>query len=100
MTDNKPSFALHSFEIKNFKGIKSLEVDNLPANAPWIFLTGENGCGKTCVLQGLAIALTDTVERHTEPYMREGSTFRLKYIEDQNNRLHTIPDESSRVTFK
>lgn len=72
----------------------------MPANAPWIFLTGENGCGKTCVLQGLAIAITDNVERHTEPYMREGSTFRLKYIEDQNNRLHAIPGESDPIIFK
>jgi predicted ATP-binding protein involved in virulence len=100
MTDNKPSFALHCFEIKNFKGIKSLKVDNLPANAPWIFLTGENGYGKTCVLQGLAIALTNDVEEHTKPYMEEGSMFWLKYHENQNNLLLTIPDESGRVTFK
>ncbi len=99
ITDNKPFFALQCFTIKNFKGIKSLEVNNLPANAPWIFLTGENGYGKTCVLQGLAIALTNTGERHTE-YMEGGSELLFDFPENQKNFLLKFPDESGQVTFK
>lgn len=48
---------LHSFEIKNFKGIKHILIENLPQNARWIFLTGENGFGKTSVLQAIAAGL-------------------------------------------
>lgn len=45
-----------NFEIKNFQGIHLIQ-ENLPFNAPWIFLTGENGFGKTNILQALARVL-------------------------------------------
>ncbi len=41
------SFTLDSFHFTNYKGIKSCSIAQLPHNAKWIFLTGENGYGKT-----------------------------------------------------
>jgi hypothetical protein len=38
--------ALKSFHIKNYRGIIDTQVDNIPADTQWIFLTGENGFGK------------------------------------------------------
>lgn len=52
-----PFFSLLSFEIQNFKGIKKISVKGLPENTRWIFLTGENGFGKTSVLQAIAAGL-------------------------------------------
>jgi len=52
-----PFFSLLSFEIQNFKGIKEVSVKGLPENTRWIFLTGENGFGKTSVLQAIAAGL-------------------------------------------
>jgi predicted ATPase len=34
-----------------------LRSSNLPTKAPWIFITGENGDGKTSFLQAMAIVL-------------------------------------------
>jgi len=48
---------LISFSIENYKGIKHAECDGLE-NANWVFLTGENGSGKTTVLQVLIRGLT------------------------------------------
>lgn len=56
---------LISFSIENYKGIKHAECDGLE-DANWVFLTGENGSGKTSVLQAVDIIL-------------EGRT--IKYIE-------------------
>lgn len=50
-------FSLLSFEIQNFKGIKEVSIKGLPENTRWIFLTGENGFGKTSVLQAIAAGL-------------------------------------------
>ncbi|MDZ7896860.1 MAG: AAA family ATPase [Arcicella sp.] len=50
--------ALKSFHIKNYRGIIDTQVDNIPADTQWIFLTGENGFGKTSVLQALASAIS------------------------------------------
>ncbi|MFT6938049.1 MAG: chromosomal replication initiation ATPase DnaA, partial [Saprospiraceae bacterium] len=45
------------FSIENYYAIKFVQIQNLPKEAPWIFLTGENGAGKSLILQGLAIGL-------------------------------------------
>lgn len=50
--------ALKAFHIQNFRGIKDTKIEDLPLDAHWIFLTGENGFGKTSVLQGIAVGLT------------------------------------------
>jgi predicted ATP-dependent endonuclease of OLD family len=46
--------ALSRIEIFDFQGIKHLALENIPTNAQWIFLTGENGFGKTSILRAIA----------------------------------------------
>ena len=43
-------------EIENFGLIKKLRISDIPADAQWIFFTGENGSGKTTILKAIAIA--------------------------------------------
>ncbi len=50
-------YALKSFEIRKYHGIKQTRLEGLPINARWIFLTGENGFGKTLLLQALVMGL-------------------------------------------
>lgn len=52
-TQQEPPYGLKSIHIKDFKGIKKASLEDVPQGTPWIFLTGKNGYGKTCVLQGL-----------------------------------------------
>ena len=52
--------ALKSFHVKNYRGIIDTQIDNIPPDTQWIFLTGENGFGKTSVLQGI-VAENDKV---------------------------------------
>ena len=49
--------ALKALEVTNFKGIKHILIENLPRNTRWFFLTGENGFGKTSLLQAIAAGL-------------------------------------------
>jgi hypothetical protein len=51
------NIALKSIEVTNFKGIKHILIENLPRGIKWIFLTGENGFGKTSILQAIAAGL-------------------------------------------
>lgn len=57
-------YPLESLHIKNFYGITEIDID-LPPNAPWIFLTGENGFGKTNILQAIARGLSNTNDNKT-----------------------------------
>lgn len=86
--NNQPSYAVKWFKIENFKGIKSLEVENLPESAPWIFLTGENGYGKTCVLQALAMGIYGT-ESHTFQFGKQSPpvAIDIKITDTQNGSV-------------
>jgi energy-coupling factor transporter ATP-binding protein EcfA2 len=53
---NALPITLKSVKIENFGGIERTSLKDLPYNAQWIFLTGENGFGKTSVLQAIASA--------------------------------------------
>lgn len=49
-------FCIESLHIRKFKQIEHVHLENLPPKQ-WIFLTGENGYGKTLLLQAIATAL-------------------------------------------
>lgn len=53
----KKDHFIKSISIKNFRGIKEIETIDFNSNSQWIFLTGENGFGKTSVLQAIATGL-------------------------------------------
>jgi energy-coupling factor transporter ATP-binding protein EcfA2 len=50
-------FAVSRLEVIDFQGITNLVIEHLPADKQWIFLTGENGFGKTSILKAMAKAL-------------------------------------------
>jgi predicted ATP-binding protein involved in virulence len=49
---------LLAFSINNYRGIRQADVTDLNPTSRWIFLTGENGYGKTSVLRALAQAFS------------------------------------------
>ncbi len=53
------SFAVGRVQIKNFRAIRDLELDlrGQPGHGNWTVLLGENGVGKTSILQAIALAL-------------------------------------------
>ena len=56
--------ALKSFRIKKYRGIIDTKLITIPDNTQWIFLTGENGFGKTSILQGIAMGLINKKEKN------------------------------------
>lgn len=52
----KPS-KLFSIMINGYQDIKKAFMENIPPDTQWIFLTGENGSGKTSVLKAIATGL-------------------------------------------
>lgn len=77
---------IQHIHIQNFRGIKEINLP-LPATEKkqWIFLTGENGYGKTVFLQALALGLVGGKEHsHYNFYIDESEnpTFDIKCISD------------------
>ena len=50
-------FSIKQFQIEDYHGIVKTGIKGIPLDTQWIFLTGENGFGKTCVLQAIVIGL-------------------------------------------
>lgn len=48
-------YCLNTIRVENFRGIQKIELLNIPNNAQWFFLTGENSYGKTTLLKTIAI---------------------------------------------
>lgn len=53
---NKP-FKIKSFEVSDFGPISHLKIEDISKNNQWIFITGENGSGKTSLLRAIATTL-------------------------------------------
>lgn len=62
---NSLPIAVKTIAIKNYIGIKDILIENLFVDSKWIFITGENGFGKTVFLQALAIGLNGTKDGDT-----------------------------------
>lgn len=73
MEDSPIVYSLKSLNANNYRGIEDLQLEELPANAPWIFLTGQNGYGKTSILQAIALGLWGYREVHTYPIKEESN---------------------------
>ncbi|WLE97640.1 MAG: AAA family ATPase [Candidatus Electrothrix communis] len=72
---------LNGFQIENFQGIKNAQLNDFPKNPSWVFLTGENGFGKTCFLKALAIGLYGDREDIIIPQNKE-SKITVNYTKD------------------
>ncbi len=49
--------AIKQIAIENYQGIIKTNLTAIPVDSQWLFLTGENGFGKTAILQAIAIGL-------------------------------------------
>jgi hypothetical protein len=50
-------YTLNRIWVRNFHGIKETNIEEIPSSTKWIFVTGENGIGKTVLLQAIALGL-------------------------------------------
>lgn len=61
---NKNFGSLKNIEILNFGPIKETSIIDIPSSARWIFLTGENGSGKTSILKAIATGLCQNNDKN------------------------------------
>jgi len=54
---------IRNFKIKKFGKLENLAIKEIPQGCRWIFLTGENGAGKTSVLRALAATISNNNDR-------------------------------------
>jgi len=70
---------LDSISIKNVFSIENIKLENLKDKKE-IYIVGENGDGKTLLLQAIAIALKDTQEDGLQIFRERNNEFELEVI--------------------
>jgi len=96
-------YTLKQFQIANFHCIVRTGVSDIPVDCPWIFITGENGDGKTSLLQALAIGLNgvqdadhllDEAECVIDVEIQENGVSHLRHFYWENDHWKVLASRS------
>ncbi|WP_343560891.1 AAA family ATPase [Sphingobacterium sp.] len=68
---------LRYLNIKKFGKIENLIIKDIPVGCRWIFLTGENGAGKTTILRALASAMLNNND-HENAVSKDDNEFNVQ----------------------
>jgi predicted ATP-binding protein involved in virulence len=82
-------FALKYFSISNFQCIKHIEAQ-LPIDAQFIVFTGENGDGKTSILQALSLGFYNTKDLRDNEKGNTETAITVQYKANENSYHNEI----------
>lgn len=82
--------AVKAIAIKNYHGVHEIILKDFFTDSKWIFLTGENGFGKTIVLQAIAIGLNGTQDGDTTLLSDTNSFINVEYKHNNDSYLNNV----------
>lgn len=97
--DNTLSYGVKQIDIKNFHGIKQTGFKNIPIDTQWIFLTGENGFGKTSVLQSIVLGLYGNKDTLGNRITDGDYNISIEFKEKETNKVNNSGSENF-ISFK
>lgn len=96
-------FALKRLVIENFNGVLYTSIEKIPVDTQWLFLTGENGFGKTTILQAMVVGLLGHRDEDTilvdNPESKIGIEFKNDFINQINNLRNPPSSKPSIVAY-
>lgn len=106
MENKKPPipYALKNLIVQHFRGIKDIRVEGLNRETSWVFLTGRNGYGKTCLLQALFLGFWGKLDAEGVILAEEVTTPFLIKLEGytpsmEKSFVHEVKSNTISVTF-
>lgn len=95
-------FYIKSFHIKDYGHINNMSIDNISFDNRWIFITGENGSGKTSLLKALALFLGQGSIPNINIRKPEFPTFNAILVgtESKEKKVHRIGNDSESKNAK
>lgn len=85
-------YSLKQLAVKDFQGIKELSVENTPVDTQWIFLVGENGFGKSTVLQAIFLGLNGALDGNTPLLDNKHSSIQIEYKSLEDSFVNSVKD--------
>lgn len=81
-------YCLKGLSVANFQGIKHATIENLPVDTQWVFLVGENGFGKSTVLQSIMLGLHGSKDGSYELIQNREIRIQVEYKSDKENFIN------------
>ncbi len=98
--ENKLNICIKQIRIKKYQGIKNIQISNIPIDTQWIFLTGENGYGKTSILQAITIALFGNKDKGQILDIKEEIKYLLEYKNLNRIRINSNNNKEDEKFFE
>lgn len=88
-------YSLKQIAVKGFQGVKETEIEHIPVDTQWIFLVGENGFGKTTILQSIFLGLNGALDGNTNLLDDKNSHISVEYKSLEENVINYISDNKN-----
>lgn len=87
-------YSLKQLKVKDFQGVNQggTSIDEIPVDAQWIFLVGENGFGKTTILQSIFLGLNGIMDDNTNLLDDKNSSIQVEYKSLEESLINNIRD--------
>jgi predicted ATPase len=79
---------LKTLSVSNFQGIKHTTIENLPVDTQWVFLVGENGFGKSTLLQAILLGLHGSKDGNYELIQNPDINIQVAYKNEKENLVN------------
>ena len=89
--------SLKQLKVKDFQGInkEGTSIDDILVDAQWIFLVGENGFGKTTILQSIFLGLNGVFDGTMYLLDDKNSSIQVEYKSLENSVVNSIKDNKN-----
>lgn len=86
-------FCIKRFAIKDFLCIRDTGLDKIPVDCQWVFITGENGDGKTALLQALAAGLLGNDDGEATHLLGDNTRIQIEFKQDGENTIRELHED-------
>lgn len=91
-------YSIKQVSIKDFQGIKETGVEEVPVDTQWIFLVGENGFGKTTVLQAIFLGLHGALDGNINLLEDKDSSIQVEYKCLEDSLINSVKANKNPLT--
>ena len=90
-------YSLKQLKVKDFQGVnqEGTSIDEIPVDAQWIFLVGENGFGKTTILQSIFLGLNGFFDGTIYLLNDKNSSIQVEYKSLEKSVINSIKDNKN-----
>jgi len=87
--------SLKQLAVYNFQGIDHLKVENIKVDSQWVFLVGENGFGKTTILQSIFLGLNGSSDGNINLLESKNAHIQLEYKSKEVSQINNASENKN-----